>query len=56
MIGTGRNVTFTARQCTIQAERRSFALLRPISDTAAQDGIRETILEAFAEFEATVTA
>jgi hypothetical protein len=50
--GGGRNVTFPARQYSINGERRSFALLRPISDTAAQENIRETILHAFAEFEA----
>ena len=49
--GSGRNVTFPARQYSINGERRSFALLRPVADTAAQDGIRELILDAFAEFE-----
>ena len=28
--GTGRNVTFPARQFSVNGERRSFALLRPI--------------------------
>ena len=49
--GNGRNVTFPARQYTINGERRSFALLRPVADTSAQDRIRELILDAFAEFE-----
>jgi hypothetical protein len=31
--GTGRNVTFPARQYSVNGERRSFALLRPITDT-----------------------
>ena len=31
--GTGRNVTFPARQYTVNGERRSFALLRPIVDS-----------------------
>ena len=48
----GRNVTFPARQYSVNGERRSFALLRPIVDTSAQDGIREAILEAYAEAEA----
>jgi hypothetical protein len=48
---TGRNVTFPARQYSINGERRSFALLRPIVDAAAQERIRELVLEAFAEFE-----
>ena len=33
--GSGRNVTFPARQYTVNGERRSFALLRPIVDTGA---------------------
>ena len=49
--GNGRNVTFPARQYSVNGERRSFALLRPIADTTAQDRIREVILEAYAEFE-----
>jgi hypothetical protein len=49
--GTGLNVTFPARQYSINGERRSFALLRPIVDVAAQERIRALILEAFAEFE-----
>jgi hypothetical protein len=49
--GNGRNVTFPARQYSINGERRSFALLRPIVDIAAQERIRELILDAFAEYE-----
>ena len=30
--GSGRNVTFPARQYRVNGERRSFALLRPVSD------------------------
>jgi hypothetical protein len=48
----GRNVTFPARQYSINGERRSFALLRPCEDQAAQDRLREAILAAFAEYEA----
>ena len=48
----GRNVTFPARQYSVNGERRSFALLRPILDTTAQDRIRELILDAYAEYEA----
>ena len=47
----GRNVTFPARQYTVNGERRSFALLRPVVDTTAQNRIRDLILEAFQEFE-----
>lgn len=49
--GTGRNVTFPARQYSVNGERRSFALLRPTDDTAGQDAIRDRILEAYAEYE-----
>src|SRR5262249_45302269 len=49
--GGGRNVTFPARQYSVNGERRSFALLRPIVDTTAQNRIRELVLEAFQEYE-----
>jgi hypothetical protein len=49
--GSGRNVTFPARQYSINGERRSFALLRPIVDTFAQERIRDLILTAFDDFE-----
>ena len=49
--GGGRNVTFPARQYAVNGERRSFALLRPITDTTAQDRVRELVLQAYAEYE-----
>jgi hypothetical protein len=50
--GNGRNVTFPARQYSVNGERRTFALLRPIGgDATVQDRIREAILEAYAEYE-----
>ncbi len=49
--GARRNVTFPARQYAVNGERRSFALLRPIVDTAAQERIRELVLEAYAAHE-----
>ena len=49
--GSGRNVTFPARQYTVNGERRSFALLRPIVDTTAQERIRDLVLEAYAAYE-----
>ena len=49
--GDGRNVTFPARQYSVNGERRTFALLRPIADSTAQDRLRELILNAYAEFE-----
>jgi hypothetical protein len=49
--GGGRNVTFPARTYSVNGDRRSFSLLRPIADTSAQDRIRELVLEAYAEYE-----
>ena len=49
--GSGRNVTFPARQYSVNGERRSFALLRPVVDATAQNGLRDCILEAYAEYE-----
>ena len=54
--GNGRNVTFPARQYAVNGERRSFALLRPIVDTTAQNAVRDAILEAFAEYEETAAS
>ena len=49
--GSGRNVTFPARQYSVNGERRSFALLRPIVDATAQNRVRDLVLEAYAEYE-----
>ena len=49
----GRNVTFPARQYSVNGERRSFALLRPIADTSAQERVRDLVLQAYAEYEET---
>ena len=54
--GNGRNVTFPARQYSVNGERRSFALLRPVLDATAQDRIRDLILQAYAEHEAEAVA
>ena len=53
--GPRYNVTFPTRQYSVNGERRSFSLLRPITDATAQDRIRETILEAYAEYEERAT-
>ena len=50
--GNGRNVTFPARQYSVNGERRSYSLLRPIADVTAQDRLRDLILQAYAEYEA----
>jgi hypothetical protein len=50
--GGGRNVTFPARQYSVNGERRSFSLLRPATgDATAQDKVRELVLQAYAEYE-----
>ena len=49
--GNGRNVTFPARSYSVNGERRSFALLRPLADSTAQNRIRDLILEAYQEHE-----
>ena len=54
--GSGRNVTFPSRQYTVGGDRRSFALLRPITDAASQERVRDVVLEAYAEYEQTATA
>ena len=49
----GRNVTFPARQYSVNGERRSFALLRPATgELSAQEAIRDAILEAYSRVEA----
>jgi hypothetical protein len=47
--GSGRNVTFPARSYSVNGERRSYALLRPVIDSTAQTRIRDLILGAYAE-------
>ena len=47
----GLNVTFPARQYSVNGERRSFALLRPMDDVSAQEPIRSAILEAYTRLE-----
>jgi hypothetical protein len=49
--GGGRNVTFPARQYSVNGERRSFALLRPLAEGGAQDKLRDLILHAYDEHE-----
>ena len=48
--GAGRNVP-GAVVYAVNGKRRSFALLRPVVDTTAQNAVREAILEAFAQYE-----
>jgi hypothetical protein len=50
--GGGRNVTFPSRQYSVNGERRSFSLLRPIVDASSQDRLRDLVLTAYKEHEA----
>jgi hypothetical protein len=50
--GPGRNVTFPARTYSVNGERRSFSLLRPVNDTAGgQNRVRDLVLQAYADHE-----
>ena len=49
--GNGRNVTFPSRSYSVNGERRSFSLLRPIVDSTGQDRLRDLILQAYREHE-----
>ena len=49
--GQGHNVTFPARQYVVNGDRRSFSLLRPITDVTAQNKLRDLIFEAYQEYE-----
>lgn len=49
--GGGRNVTFPARAYSVNGERRTFSLLRPIVEVAAQERLRDIVLAAFKEYE-----
>ena len=53
--GGGRNVTLPARQYTVSGDRRSYALLRPIAEVAAQERVRDLVLQAYTEYENAVT-
>jgi len=52
----GRNVTFPARQYSVNGERRSFSLLRPIVDSGSQDRLRDRVLDAYKEHETQLAA
>jgi hypothetical protein len=52
--GPGRTVTFPARNYAVNGERRSFSLLRPASDSQAQDRLRDLILQAYADLQSQI--
>ncbi len=47
--GNGEDVTFPSRQFTVHGERRSFALLRWISERTAQERVAALVRRAYAE-------
>jgi len=49
--GVGRNVTFPSRTYSVNGERRSFSLLRPVTEQNAQDKVRDLVLQAYSEYE-----
>ena len=54
--GGGRNVTFPARTYSVNGERRSFSLLRPIGDATSQNRVSDLVLDAYAQYELTNAA
>ena len=50
--GGGRNVTFPARQYAAGGERRTFALLRPVTDNGTPTRVRDLVLDAYAKYAA----
>ena len=57
--GTGRNVTFPARQYSVNGERRSFSLLRATDGLIGDDGmarVRALVLQAYADHEESIGA
>jgi hypothetical protein len=49
--GGGRNVTFPSRTYSVNGERRSFSLLRPVIEQSRQNAVRDLVLLAYSEFE-----
>jgi hypothetical protein len=45
--GTGNTVSFPARPFVVHGERRNFALLRAVHDLAAQQSLRQLMLEVY---------
>ena len=55
--GPGRNVTFPARTYSVNGERRSFSLLRPVNDAPnGHNRVRDLVLQAYADHEARAAA
>jgi hypothetical protein len=54
--GVGRNVTFPARSYSMDGERRTFSLLRPIHDSTGSTRLRDLILAAYEDHAAALAA
>jgi hypothetical protein len=52
--GAGHNVTFPARNYSVNGTTRSFVLLRPRGEEHVQEALRDRILQAYAEYVAEV--
>ena len=52
--GNGRSVTFPARSYVVNGDRRTYALLRPMTDQHSQDRVRDLILQAYDEMRSQV--
>jgi len=55
----GRNccdVTFPSREFTVNGRRRRYALLRSVGESIAQDRVRDRVLQAYADYSATVAS
>ena len=48
----GFDVTFPSREFTVDGHRRRYALLRAIGDPVAQDRVRDLVVRAYANYEA----
>jgi len=51
-----RNVTFPARQYLVNGGRRSFSLLRPITDGQSTERLRQVIVDAYEVHEKNATS
>ncbi|MBL8141846.1 MAG: hypothetical protein JNM38_12085 [Acidobacteria bacterium] len=49
--GNGHNVTFPSRGFNVHGERRTFALLRAVNDQAAQERLRDHVLQEYRTYE-----
>jgi len=49
--GSGLRVSLPARQYTVNGERRTLALLRPVADPASQEAICDFVLQVYADYD-----